>query len=296
MFIPSMLRSAAVPIQAGRCAALCLEGCQSGRRAWAVRPALQFRGKLDSIGGPELGSHLLKERVVVRQGRNLLPFAILILLSIVLATKDTNDDEPAIDAQEMIKAVQVITPVQIELIGSKMVEKMLNHLGPNEKARIEAEIWIRQAIAPMEMNRISCIAPLVVENQDQPILQHPPFLSDSQFCSLFIASLNLIKDELEGFKVSPHLFVQKGMTFQISDDEPVGLLAQAAKKQGIAIDGSHVLHQYCITLEIDPKESHKRSQLAFTIVEASNGIAFSRESFALGDLDEMLRASMEVQS
>lgn len=188
---------------------------------------------------------------------------------------------------EMTGKISSIQALSISQISVKVVEKIINNLGPTRKAIISNQIAEKQqhekrSTAPSKQVPLS--GSLKSPNR--------PFLSNDQALQLKTAASSWIRNKITQSFSIPMGFIEEGLSFQISkkSEEPqsemavADFIANPAQKNGIKLSDANVPSQFCIRLELDQKSTQSKNILVFALIMQSEGIAFSTETFTLEEL------------
>jgi hypothetical protein len=196
---------------------------------------------------------------------------------------------PPMSTKEMEEKISSIQANEIEQIGVKIVEKIVNNLGPGRKAHILRQI---DQIRPREKKPMPPLKGLIQSTALRAA--NRPFLTDEQTLKLMNSLLSSVKQKITQSFSTPGGFVDGGLFFQISDRreecEPETTIAdfvsKGAKKAGITLSEENVPTQYCVRLELDQKLTQEKQALIFAVSQQSEGVEFARMTFSLRDLED----------
>ena len=82
----------------------------------------------------------------------------------------------------------------------------------------------------------------------------------------------------------PGSFLEKGLSFRLSEYEPVEILKTIAEELGIIITIVDVPVRYYIDVKLDEKLTQEKSEIVFSLVETSDTVEFSTKTFSVEEL------------
>lgn len=192
-------------------------------------------------------------------------------------------EEKKVSSNNIEKMIASVDALQIELIGSKICEKIVNNLGTVPRARIMQQVVKEKDFADHFSKMVFLMA---THAADEDMEKGKRFLTEDQAGSFLLYLLWPVKDLITGGFSRPHHFVKAGVTFEISDYEPTEMINKIAKKIGVEITLVQVPHKYSIYLKLDEKLTSEKSQLVFNLIGVSQGVEVSKETFTINELEE----------
>lgn len=191
--------------------------------------------------------------------------------------------EMGISLKEILDKISKITDKTIELIGAKIVSVIPGRLGAANKNQVEFEIGSKgkgfdHPIRIMMLRMMLTQAKAGKKNTKQ-------LFSLDQLGQFYIKALQPIKSEIAAAFSNSSLFEEFGLYFKLSDDEPMGILAQMSKELNLDITMLDVPQKYQIHLKLDPELTKQKSDLVFAMTEESDGVEFSRTTFTIEELE-----------
>ena len=185
--------------------------------------------------------------------------------------------------QDIGKKISAIDAVQIELIGSKIIEQVMNNLGTVGKARVAQQIMQKRGASssgPMDiMMRMTMMhAKMDMEGGEAQ------FFSEKNAAKFLLSALWPVKEKIEKSFSRPDWFLEYGAHFQISNYEPTGFLRETSEKTGIEVTINDVPSKYYVFLKLDKELTQQKSELVFSLTQKSDGVEFAQETFTLTEL------------
>lgn len=191
-------------------------------------------------------------------------------------TKEASSSMPSKKMEEKIRSINA---TQIELIGKKVVETVLNRLGPIGKYEAEQLIFEKnkndQQLSSLSMTALAQYKILA----DQFIGKK--FLSEELVTKLMNDSLQHVSTGLQTSFSTPLAFIKTGLGFFLSSHDPEGFIADAAKQNGLHLNMTHIPMTYRVRLELDEPLTQQHQDLVFAIKELSDIIEFSKITFTV---------------
>jgi hypothetical protein len=194
----------------------------------------------------------------------------------------------SISPENIVKKISSIDALQIELIGHKIAEKIVNNLGPVGKAKVAQKINPKQKAS--EMTMMLMIQTMMHARMDME--QGKQFLSEEEAFKFVMLALWPIKDKITDSFSKPDWFLEYGLYFQLSDYEPMGVLSETAEKMGLNITLNDVPSKYYIYLKLDKELTNEKSDLVFVLTEKSNNVEFSKKTFTIKELEQEFNSSL----
>jgi len=191
--------------------------------------------------------------------------------------------------QEIVGKISSIDAREIGLIGAKIIEKVVNNLGPLGKACVALELLKKGA--PESYNRLpNDIKIMFAKRHIEPA--HPLFQSDTDEAKFMLLALWPVTRKISDCFSTPLGFLRDGLVFKVSD-EPTGFIKETARQLGITITLNDIPAKYYVTLKVDTKLPEENSDLVFVLTEESEGVEFSKMTFTIKELtQEMLHQLM----
>ena len=190
--------------------------------------------------------------------------------------------KPTLSSREIVEKLSSINAEQIELIGTQIVQKVLNNLGPVRKLKVALKVSEAKG-EPMngiEQATLLLSAKQAISNGKRQ------FLSKLDASRFVMTALWPVKSAIRESFSTPSAFLRDGLFFQLSDYEPEGFLAETAEKMGIALNFTDVPTKYCVRLKLDNELTNEKSDLVFSIIEQSHGVIFPETYFTVKELEE----------
>lgn len=192
---------------------------------------------------------------------------------------------------KFIEKIKNITPLEIDIFGIKIVNMILDNLGPSAKKRVEEKV--------KQTSGASAVAPHIDEFLQQILLsytmsreQNGMFLSELDRAKITIKLLWPIKESLQGsFKKDPYAFLECRLFFHLSDYEPMEILSFG--QTGIKITREDIPPKYSLCLMLEETLSEEQSKLVFSLIQESDHVEFNKETFALEDLFQDFRSQLK---
>lgn len=203
----------------------------------------------------------------------------------------TGVSTPPLSKDEICAKIKGLTPVQVELIGTKLAELVFNNVGMIAKYRVAMKVREVNKDVDKDNPMAAMLLRQAGMHARTESQQGKKFLTNEQFFACVMHALWPIKKQINQSFSVPETFLSYGVRFLLSDYEPEGFLAETAEKVGIDLSLIHVPPKYSITLELD-KEAWM-SDLAFVLKEKSEGVEFSKTSFKVAELEKEMFQSKQ---
>lgn len=188
-----------------------------------------------------------------------------------------------VSAEKVANMVSSIKNIQIELIAGRMAAHIIEHLGPQAKADIANDIYLKCSEEEKEEMKMHLLTANLNAKMSQE--EKKPFLDEIKRAHLVLGLLTPIKKDLINVFSLPRHFVETGVTFILSDYHPQGFLEEIAQKVKANLSMFDVPMKWVITLKIDMEQT-TNSQLVFSLIHKSNEIEFSKDHFTIAELEK----------
>ena len=175
--------------------------------------------------------------------------------------------------------IRSIDATQIELIGRKIVETILKRLGPDGKYEAEQLVFEKnKKVGQFDPETLAALGYFKIL-ADQ--FKGKNFLTKEQTTLLMNEVLQPVKADLEKSFSTPSEFIKNGLGFFLSNQDPEGLIADAARKNAVNLNMNHIPLRYRVRLELDQSLTQKHRDLSFSIKELSDIVEFNNILFIL---------------
>lgn len=173
---------------------------------------------------------------------------------------------------------------QIGLVGSQIVNSILDNLGPIAKARAALQTaGQRSSDDPQAEMMMKVTMSFAAEAEAE---KKPPFLSREQRSRLSWRMLQPVEAEIRQSFSIPEDFLETGLRLKLTDYKPVGILAESATKIELEITVLDVPPHYEIELKLDQELTRERGKLVFTLTQITDGAELSKKPFTLQELEK----------
>lgn len=203
---------------------------------------------------------------------NELDFHVGIIRTIEPAEKILSKDT----IEKMITSIEAL---EIEHIGSKICKKILDGLHPNRMVEIQQQVMSKKGSTADNSMRLIFNTKMHAKLFEKGKIQ---FLTDSEAKEFLKCIFLPITITLTQAFTTPSQFSLAGVYFPLSEHEPLGVLKDTLKQD------LKVPFKYSFHLELDKKLTEKRSELVFNLIEVSDSVEISKETFTIKELQQSL--------
>lgn len=182
------------------------------------------------------------------------------------------------NTRDFATQIKNLDTVRIELFAEKIAKTLAKSLGTVAKTHIAHRVMEKSGVLEPSIEVLDHIVKL---RKAQGRLEF--FSKDS--LEQFIQSINSpLQSVLAKSFSNPNKFLESGVLFQLSDEQPFGILKTIGEPMSSRMTMLVVPSQYYIFLKLDPSLSQEKSTLAFSLTETSRDVEFSKETFTIEEL------------
>lgn len=189
---------------------------------------------------------------------------------------------------EIEEKIRSIDALQIELIGGKIIERVMNNLGAKARCRILKEI------AGKTLGYLSSpFNQMMMINSLRSAETAKPLFSEENTAQFMMCALSFVKQDIADSFSTPHSFIQFGRSFEISDCSPRGFLAKTVREIGLQMGIDDVPVKYTVYLKLNKQLTEEKSELVFDLIDEFGEAEFPKETFTLNELSQQFEDALQ---